>query len=292
MDEKQLREVKLQTILQSPSYRLAYEDIAFLEDPALRPMRVQLELLKPELAFERLNINSTIVVFGSTRVVEAEAAEEQLKRAQARLAESPDDLGRRRAVARAERIVAKARYYEEARKFAALVSSRTQQDGTREYVIVTGGGPGIMEAANRGAADVRAKSGGLNIHLPREQFPNPYITPELCFQFRYFAMRKLHFLLRAKALVVFPGGFGTLDELFDALTLRQTGRMQEIPVVMFGRGYWSKVLDLQFLADEGAIDDADLDLIQYAETAEDAWQRIVEFYAKTGGHNSSAIGAP
>jgi uncharacterized protein (TIGR00730 family) len=292
VDEEQLREVKLQTILQSPSYRLAYEDIAFLEDPALRPMRVQLELLKPELAFERLNINSTIVVFGSTRVVEAGAAQEQLKRAQVRLAESPDDLARRRAVARAERIVAKARYYDEARKFAALVSSLAQQDGTREYVIVTGGGPGIMEAANRGAADVHAKSVGLNIHLPHEQFPNPYITPELCFQFRYFAMRKLHFLLRAKALVVFPGGFGTLDELFDALTLRQTGRMQEIPVVMFGRDYWTKVLDLHFLADEGAIDDADLGLIQYAETAEEAWQRIVEFHAKTGGPGSSAVGVP
>ena len=280
MDEQQLREVKLQTILKSPSYRLAYEDIGFLEDPALRPIRMQLEMLKPELAFERLKISSTIVVFGSTRVVEAGVAQEQLKRAQAQLAQSPDAAGLRRGVARAEQILAKAHYYDEARKFAALVSALEQQDGTREYVIVTGGGPGIMEAANRGAADVQAKSVGLNIHLPREQFPNPYITPELCFQFRYFAMRKLHFLLRAKALVVFPGGFGTLDELFDALTLRQTGRMQEIPVVMFGRGYWTKVLDLHFLADQGAIDDADLDLIQYAETAEEAWQQIAQFHAK------------
>ena len=285
MDEQQERKTKLQTILRSPSYRLAYQDCDFLEDPALRPMRIQLELLKPELAFQRLNINSTIVVFGSTRVIESEAAQAQLERARAWLAEAPDDLARRRAVARAERIVAKARYYEEARKFAALVSSLTQTDGTREYVIVTGGGPGIMEAANRGAADVQAKSVGLNIHLPREQFPNPYITPELCFQFRYFAVRKLHFLLRAKALVVFPGGFGTLDELFDALTLRQTGRMQEIPVVMFGRDYWTNALDLQFLADEGAIDDADLDLIQYAETAEEAWQRITEFHARWPSHS-------
>lgn len=292
MDEQQQREAKLQTILQSPSYRLAYEDVEFLEDPALRPLRVQLELLKPELAFQRLNINSTIVVFGSTRVVEAEAAQGQLDRSRARLAQAPGDLALRRAVARAERIVAKARYYEEARRFAALVSSLEQRDGTREYVIVTGGGPGIMEAANRGAADVQAKSVGLNIHLPHEQFPNPYITPELCFQFRYFAMRKLHFLLRAKALVVFPGGFGTLDELFDALTLRQTGRMQEIPVVMFGRDYWTKVLDLHFLADEGAIDDDDLDLIQYAETAEEAWQRIIGFHAKAVGTGSCAIGAP
>jgi hypothetical protein len=285
VDEQQERKTKLQTILRSPSYRLAYQDCDFLEDPALRPMRIQLELLKPELAFQRLNINSTIVVFGSTRVIESEAAQAQLERARAWLAEAPDDLARRRAVARAERIVAKARYYEEARKFAALVSSLTQTDGTREYVIVTGGGPGIMEAANRGAADVQAKSVGLNIHLPREQFPNPYITPELCFQFRYFAVRKLHFLLRAKALVVFPGGFGTLDELFDALTLRQTGRMQEIPVVMFGRDYWTNALDLQFLADEGAIDDADLDLIQYAETAEEAWQRITEFHARWPSHS-------
>jgi uncharacterized protein (TIGR00730 family) len=290
VDEEQQRKAKLQTILQSPSYRLAYEDVEFLEDPALRPMRVLLELVKPELAFQRLNINSTIVVFGSTRVIEAEAARAQLDRARAWLAEAPDDLGRRRAVARAERIAAKARYYDEARRFAALVSSLEQRDGTREYVIVTGGGPGIMEAANRGAADVQAKSVGLNIHLPHEQFPNPYITPELCFQFRYFAMRKLHFLLRAKALVVFPGGFGTLDELFDALTLRQTGRMQEIPVVMFGRDYWTKVLDLQFLADEGAIDDADLDLIQFAETAEEAWQRITEFHARPA--TPSEKGAP
>jgi hypothetical protein len=285
VDEQQERKTKLEAILRSPSYRLAYQDCEFLDDPALRPTRVQLELLKPELAFERLNITSTIVVFGSTRVIEADAAKARLERARAWLAEAPDDVARRRAVARAERIVAKARYYAEARKFAALVSSLTQTDGTREYVIVTGGGPGIMEAANRGAADVRAKSVGLNIHLPHEQFPNPYITPELCFQFRYFAMRKLHFLVRAKALVVFPGGFGTLDELFDALTLRQTGRMQEIPVVMFGRAYWTKVLDLQFLADEGAIDDADLDLIQYAETAEEAWQRITEFHARVPSHS-------
>ena len=198
-------------------------------------MRMQLELLKPELAFERMNIHSTIVVFGSTRVVEAGGGPRAAR-------SGPGRVWPQRPTIRAP---AGGRPGGADRRQGPLLRGSpqvcrpglfpTQQDGTREYVIVTGGGPGIMEAANRGAADVQAKSVGLNIHLPHEQSPNPYITPELCFQFRYFAMRKLHFLLRAKALVVFPGGFGTLDELFDALTLRQTGRMQEIPVVMFGR---------------------------------------------------------
>jgi uncharacterized protein (TIGR00730 family) len=176
-------------------------------------------------------------------------------------------------------VLAKCNYYDEARAFARLVSTHCQRDGTSEYVVVTGGGPGIMEAANRGAFDVGAKSIGLNITLPAEQVPNPYITPELCFQFRYFALRKLHFLLRAKALVVFPGGFGTLDELFDALTLRQTNRMQEIPILMYGRAYWERVLDLEFLADEGAIEDRHLALVDYAETPEEAWGKILAFYA-------------
>ena len=272
------REENLRKLLASPSYRVAYKDAEFLAGPKLRPMRMELELLKPELTFEEHNIRSTIVVFGSTRVIEPQAAADHLERARARLADTPDDPRRIRAVARAERIAAKCHYYETARQFAKLVSSACQIDGKCEYVIVTGGGPGIMEAANRGAYDVAAKSIGLNIRLPAEQIPNPYITPELCFQFHYFATRKFHFLLRAKALVVFPGGFGTLDELFDALTLRQTGRMQHIPIIMFGREYWEKVIDFQFLADEGAISDEDLDLFRFAETADQAWDMICRFH--------------
>lgn len=276
-DERE-REENLERILLSPSYRIAFKDVDFLSDPSQRPVRVQLELLKPELILERHRIASTIVVFGSTRVVEPAAARRNLQRAKAALADTPDDPRRQRAVVRAERLLANSRYYDIARQFARLVSSHGQRKRRREYVVVTGGGPGIMEAANRGAYDVSAKSVGLNIHLPHEQFPNPYITPELCFQFQYFAMRKFHFLLRAKALVVFPGGFGTLDELFDALALRQSGRMQDIPIIMFGREYWEKVIDFQFLADQGAIDDEDLDLISYAETAEEAWQMILKFH--------------
>ncbi len=271
-------EKNLQAILRSPSYRVAYRDVDFLTSPDLRPTRMELELLKAELALKQHGIRSTIVVFGGTRIMEPDAAQQCLARAQARLAQAPDDPRCRRAVARAERIAAKCRYYDLAREFGRLVSSTCQVQGQCDYVVVTGGGPGVMEAANRGAYDVRAKSIGLNIRLPREQRPNPYITPDLCFQFHYFAMRKFHFLLRAKALVVFPGGFGTLDELFDALTLRQTHRMQEIPVIIFGREYWQQVINFQYLADEGTIDDEDLDLIRYAETPEEAWEIIRQFH--------------
>ena len=276
------RERNLEKIFHSPSYRVAYKDVDFLSDPKLRPTRMELELLKPELAFERHNIRSTIVVFGSTRIVEPAVAKRNLDLATARLADTPDDPRRQRAVARAERIVAKSTYYDVPRECARVASECCQQAGC-DYAIVTVGGPGIMEAANRGAYDVPAKSIGLNIRLPHEQQPNPYISPDLCFQFHYFAMRKFHFILRAKALVVFPGGFGTLDELFDALTLRQTGRMQNIPIIMFGREYWDRVIDFQFLADEGAIDDEDLDLFRFAETAQEAWDMIVRFHEKFGG---------
>ncbi len=279
-DEEVERANNLDRIVHSPSYRVAYKDVEFLSDPDLRPVRMQLELLKPEMAFEKHSIYSTIVVFGSTRIAEPAVAQRDLDLARARLADTPNDRRRKRAVARAERIVAKSPYYDLARRFARLVSERGQSEGDNEYVVVTGGGPGIMEAANRGAYDVEAKSIGLNIRLPHEQVPNPYITPELCFQFHYFAMRKLHFLLRAKALVVFPGGFGTLDELFDALTLRQTGRMQNIPIIMFGRDYWEKVIDFRYLADEGTIADEDLDLFRYAETAEEAWEMILRFHRR------------
>ncbi len=281
LDEHQRKQQILQ-LTHSPSYRLAFHDVEFLDDPRLRPVRMQLELLKPEMAFTEQSIRSTIVVFGSTRIIEPAAARRRLEQARARLADTPNDPRRQRAVVRAERLEEMSRYYELARHFSRLVSSSCQQDGTRDYVVVTGGGPGIMEAANLGAFETGEKSIGLNIELPREQEPNPYISPELCFQFHYFAMRKLHFLLRAKALVVFPGGFGTLDELFDALTLRQTGRMQEIPIVIFGREYWDRVLSFQELADAGTIDDTDLDLFRFAETAEQAWEMIQGFHRKYG----------
>ncbi|MFM7070937.1 MAG: TIGR00730 family Rossman fold protein [Planctomycetota bacterium] len=277
MDEQ--RQADLQRILQSPSYRLVEDDAEFLKQEALRPVRLQLELLKTELALAEHGVRSTIVIFGGTQIATRDAAERRLMSARDLLAERPDDTLRARRVERAERLLEKSRYYDDAREFARLVSACSQSGNGSDYVVVTGGGPGIMEAANRGAHEVNAKSIGFNITLPHEQIPNPYITPTLCFQFRYFALRKMHFLLRAKALVVFPGGFGTLDELFDALTLRQTGKLQKIPIILYGRAYWNRVLDFQFLADEGVIADDDLRLFAYAETPQETWQRIVDFHA-------------
>lgn len=268
----------LEKILESPSYRLAELDTEFLQRKQLRPVRLQLELLKPEMALTTQKVESTIVVFGGTKVVERAEAERRLDEAKQKCGRNPDSSESRRGVERAERILAKSKYYDAAREFARLVSSSSQSDARRDYVVVTGGGPGIMEAGNRGAFDVGGKSIGLNITLPEEQTPNPYITPELCFQFHYFALRKMHFLFRAKALIVFPGGFGTLDELFDALTLRQTTRMQEIPIILFGREYWQSVINFQFLADEGVIRDEHLDLVSYAETPLEAWEIITTFH--------------
>lgn len=267
-----------QRIVDSPSYQLAESDLDFLTRPELRPVRLQLELQKPEMAFVEHGIESTVVVFGGTQVVDSEEAERRVAAAERAVGENPDDAKAQRRLARARRALAKAPMYNAAREFAQIVSSTCQAHGHCDYVVVTGGGPGIMEAANRGAYDVNAKSIGLNITLPEEQFPNPYITPGLCFQFHYFAIRKMHFLLRAKALVIFPGGFGTLDELFDALTLRQVGRMQEIPIILFGQEYWRNVINFQFLADEGVIRDEHLDLIQFAETPQEAWDLIAKFH--------------
>jgi hypothetical protein len=267
-----------QRIIASPSYRLAYQDIEFLTSPGVRPLRMQLEFLKPELTLEREQIHSTVVVFGSTRIVEPAEAQRRLKEARARAADAPQDARRQRAVRQAERLLARSHYYQTARHFARLVAEEGTKQGMPAYVVMTGGGPGVMEAANRGACEAGARSIGLNISLPLEQRPNPYITPELCFQFHYFAIRKFHFLLRAMALVVFPGGFGTLDELFEVLTLRQTGRMQHIPVILIGREFWEKAVDFQFLADEGTISDLDLDLFRIVETAEEAWEIIRKFH--------------
>lgn len=270
-------------IMESPSYRLASEDIDFLNRDALRPVRMQLELLKPEMALTEQQVHSTIVVFGGTQIYERPEAERRLAAAKEALSKAPDNPVLQRTVARAERVLGNSKYYDEAREFARIVSSACQRDGECEYVVVTGGGPGIMEAANRGAFDVGCKSAGFNITLPAEQFPNPYITPELCFQFRYFALRKMHFLMRAKALVVFPGGYGTLDELMDALTLIQTRRMAAIPILMYGREYWNNVINFQYLADEGVIEDGHLKLIQYVESPVEAWNIIATFH----GHGNN-----
>lgn len=277
-------------ILSSPSYRLAESDTDLLKKAALRPVRLQLELLKPELALSEHCVHSTIVVFGGTQVIEREPAERRLADAHTQLAANPTSAAAQRAVHRAQRLLDKAHYYDAAREFGSLVSRMNQDQSGCHYVITTGGGPGIMEAANRGAYEVSAKTVGLNITLPHEQAPNPYITPELCFQFRYFALRKMHFLLRAKALVIFPGGFGTLDELFDALTLRQTGKLQEIPIILYGENYWREVFNFQFLADEGVIADRDLELIQYAESPQQAWDQIVEFHQARGGFRGAGTG--
>ncbi len=235
--------------------------------------------MKAETLLRENQIHSAIVVFGGTQIVPQEAAEARLAMARQALAERPGDEQALRDVARSERILAKCHYYEEAREFGRLVSSVCQRDGKCDFVVMTGGGPGIMEAANRGAFEIGAKSVGLNIELPHEQEPNPYITPELCLQFHYFAMRKFHFVLRAAALVIFPGGFGTLDELFDALTLRQTGRMQEIPIIMYGSDYWNRVIDFQALADEGVIADHHLELVHYADSPQEAWETIAKFHS-------------
>jgi uncharacterized protein (TIGR00730 family) len=278
-DDVALVAENMERILASPSYLLAQEDPALLSKEEMRGVRMLLELEKPELALQADRIHSTVIVFGGTQIVERTAAERRLSEARRALAAAPGDARATREVQRSERLLATAHYYDSARQFAKLVSIDNQCDSQRDYVVITGGGPGIMEAANRGAFDVGCKSIGLNIKLPAEQQPNPFITPELCFQFKYFALRKFHFILRAAAVVLFPGGFGTLDEMFETLTLRQTHRMQPVPIILFGRDYWSRVIDFQFLADSGVIADRHLDLFTYAETPEEAWQQILDFHA-------------
>ena len=267
----------MEAILRSPSYRLAQDDQALLERTEMRGVRMLLELGKPELAFQEDNIESTVIVFGGTQIIERNASERRLSEARRNQTIDAENPRLIREVQRNERLVELSHFYDDARQFARLVSIDNQCDEKRSYVVVTGGGPGIMEAANRGAFDVGCKSIGLNIKLPGEQQPNPFITPELCFQFKYFALRKFHFILRSIGAVLFPGGFGTLDEMFQTLTLRQTHRMQPIPIILFGRDYWSKVIDFDFLADSGVISHEHLDLFQYADTPESAWEKILQF---------------
>ena len=268
----------LRQILASPSTLRAHEDLAWLSRDELRGARLQLELQRAEAILAEAGIVGTIVVFGGTRVVERPEAERRLADAEAKAASTPGDETAVRAVGVARRVLAKARYYDEAREFGRLVSSTCQKGGRGDFVVVTGGGPGVMEAANRGAFDVGARSLGFNIVLPHEQVPNAYITPGLCIHFHYFALRKMHFLMRARALVAFPGGFGTLDELFETLTLIQTGKMPPVPIVLFGREFWEKAIDLEFLVEEGTIAPKDLRLVSYAETAVEAWEAIARFH--------------
>ncbi|MGE5547915.1 MAG: TIGR00730 family Rossman fold protein [Solirubrobacterales bacterium] len=262
----------------SPAYRLAFEDTDFLLRSDLRPVRLQLELLKPELLQQELGIRSTVSMFGSARIPDSETAAKRLADAEAEAHANPRDRNAARKLAIARRMMANSRYYDEARRLAQIVTNTCIGEHICDFVVKTGGGPGIMEAANRGAADLGGKSIGLNIVLPMEQAPNPYVTPDLCFRFHYFAIRKMHFLTRSKALVVFPGGFGTLDEMFEALTLIQTGKIEPIPVLLFGREYWERVINIDAMVMEGMISPEDKDLITYVETAEEAWNHIAEFY--------------
>lgn len=236
----------------APAYRLAFTDTEFMLREELRPVRLQLELLKPQMVMDERGIASTVVLFGGARIPAPDRAD----------------------TARTPELAALSRYYDEARRFARAMTERSLQSYGRENVIATGGGPGVMEAGNRGAAEAGGQSIGLNIVLPHEQAPNPYVSPDLCFNFHYFAIRKMHFLMRARAICVFPGGFGTLDELFESLTLIQTGRMKPVPYLLFGRAWWERVINWQALAEFGTISPGDLSLFRYVETADEALAAI------------------
>ncbi len=269
---------RIEAILHSGSYRLAEDDVDFLDRNDVRGVRLLLEYLKPELLLQEHSIRDTVVVFGGTRIDEPATAQRRVDALKRQMAAAPHDVSLARQIAVAERILAKSGYYDVARQFARLVSSSDRG----RVVIMTGGGPGIMEAANRGAIDAGAKSIGLNIDLPHEQFPNPYITTELCFRFRYFALRKLHLMQRTRALVAFPGGYGTLDELFEVLTLIQTRKIKPIPVVLVGEQFWRRVFDADFMVEEGVIDAEDRELFWFAETADEVWSGIQHWYRRVG----------
>jgi uncharacterized protein (TIGR00730 family) len=253
---------------ESAAYKLAFQDIDFLLRQDLRPVRFQLELLKPELLMNEANIGSTFVFYGSARIPEPAKADALLNSAQS---------DEQRKVA--ERLKAKSHYYDVARALARHASRcECDEEGRRHFVVCSGGGPSVMEAANRGAQDEGRDSIGLNIVLPHEQLPNPFVTPDLSFQFHYFALRKMHFLLRARAVAVFPGGFGTFDEFFELLTLIQTGKVRPLPILLFGKEFWTRVVNFEALVDEGVISPGDLDLFHWCEEADEAWQFVVDYY--------------
>jgi uncharacterized protein (TIGR00730 family) len=274
----------VQSLLTSPSYSLAFLDQDFIRSDHARSIRIQLEMEKPEWFMRQLGIRSTVIVFGSARFVSKRKATRLLSEAEKQLATQPNNPEFKNVVAAAKRQLENSVYYEQAREFARIVSeynikkSPKEDSATFDYVICTGGGPGIMEAANRGAYEAGALSVGLNIKLPYEQRPNQYITPQLCFQFHYFNVRKLHFMLRAKALVACPGGFGTFDELFEALTLRQTERMQQIPIILLGTKFWKNCVNFDYLVETGVINRDDLELFRLTDSPQEAWDFVKTFY--------------
>jgi len=268
--------------MDSPSYRVADQDVDFLNLEETRAVRLQIDYQKPQLLLEQNGIEDTIVVFGSTRIQEPVDTQLKVDSLRKCLLTDPGNEELQHSLAIAERVQAKSHYYEVAREFGQLVGRAGMGKEKGRLVIMTGGGPGIMEAANRGAFDVGSKSVGLNIKLPHEQYPNSYVTPELCFRFHYFALRKLHFLLRTRALVAFPGGYGTLDELFEALTLVQTRTIKPVPIILVGEQYWRQVVNIDFLVDEGVIDREDRDLFWYAENATEIWTGILQWHETNG----------
>ena len=262
----------------SSCYKLSYADQEFLLRDELRPLRLQLELLKPEILLTEQKIFSTVVVFGSTRIQEPAFAKSKYDES-VKLAESdPDNSELQKKTKISKRLLEKSKYYELAREFSKLICQNKEDLFGHSLVVVTGGGPGIMEAANRGSYEYGAPTVGLNITIPQEQLPNTYVTPELCFQFHYFALRKMHFLLRAKALAIFPGGFGTLDELFETLTLMQTGKIKEMPIILFGKEYWDNIVNFTAMVEEGVISESDLSYFHFAESAQHGWEYIQNFY--------------
>ncbi|MBU0631320.1 LOG family protein [bacterium] len=272
----------IENLMAGDTYKIALEDMKFMNSYEARGVRLELDYLKAELVMHRLGIEHTIAVFGSARTVEYKTAKKHLSKIEKELDKDPSNQVARSKLNTAQRMLEKSVYYDDARKFGSLVGASGKGADDCRVTIVTGGGPGIMEAANRGAFDVGAKSIGLNINLPLEQFPNPYITPELCFQFHYFAIRKLHFLNRAKALVVYPGGFGTFDELFEILTLVQTRKTLPIPVVLISKYYWNRAINFEFLREEGVIGYSDLDIFTIVDNADEAWKFIIQWYEKKG----------
>ena len=273
-DDLDLVTKNLELIISSSNYQLAHEDRKLLNSDEMRGVRMLLEINKPEKILEEQNILSTIIVFGGASLSDKSSIDHRIELAKNSLTKDPSSSNLERELTRLKNLQSISHYYDSAREFAKIVSRQNQKEHCNSHVIVTGGGPGIMEAANRGAFDADCKSIGLNISLPNEQHPNAYITPGLCFKFNYFALRKFHFVMRSVAAVFFPGGFGTFDELFELLTLRQTGMKTEIPIILFGRDYWSKVINFQFLSDHGLISDEHMNLFQYADSASEAWDII------------------
>mgnify|MGYP001487272053 FL=1 len=264
----------LNLIINSDTYKLAHEDIGLLNRNEMRGVRMLLEITKPDLILEENKILSTIIIFGGASIAEESKTKEKIDDIKKLIKKNPSSVLLKRNLNRLENLLLMSHYYQSAREFSKLASINSQSKSCNSHVIVTGGGPGIMEAANRGAFEANCKSIGLNISLPNEQIPNAFITPGLCFKFNYFALRKIHFVMRSIGAVFFPGGFGTLDELFELLTLRQTGMKNKIPIILFGREYWDKIINFEYLADLGLISDEHLNLFEYAETASEAWEII------------------